>query len=61
MTVNHYEYEQSSEAGRERHIRVPYSRLADQTPTIHDPFKMTARTAGTMRRRGPTRRRRTPR
>ena len=48
MTVRSttYEYEQSSESGRERHIRVPYARLKDVTPALHDPFAITARTAG---------------
>ena len=30
-------YEQSSESGRERHLNIPYSRLEDGTPTLHDP------------------------
>lgn len=41
-----YDYEQSSESGRERHIRVPYARLRDVTPTLHDPFAVMAVTAG---------------
>lgn len=32
-----YDYEQSSEAGRERMVRIPYARLVDATPTLHDP------------------------
>jgi len=41
-----YDYQQSSESGRERHIRVPYSRLEDQTPTLGDPASMLAVIAG---------------
>jgi hypothetical protein len=37
-----YNYEQSSESGRERVIRVPYSRLVDVTPTLHDPAAVTS-------------------
>jgi len=33
MTVASYEYEQSSEDGRERHVLIPWSRLIDTTPT----------------------------
>ncbi len=35
-------YEQSSESGRERHIRVPWSRQLDTTPVFHDPMAMTS-------------------
>ena len=34
-------YEQSSEGGRERMVRVPYARLVDATPTLHDPAAVT--------------------
>ena len=39
MTVRSttYGYEQSSEAGRERHVKIPYGSLKDATPTIGDP------------------------
>ena len=39
MTVRShvYDYEQSSESGRERHVRIPYARLEDVTPTVGDP------------------------
>lgn len=40
-------YEQSSEAGRERHLDVPYSRLVDTTPTLHDPAAVTGLPVGT--------------
>jgi len=36
-----YSYEQSSEAGRERMVRIPYARLLDATPTLHDPAAVT--------------------
>lgn len=39
-------WQQSSESGRERNIRVPYSRLADTTPTLHDPARITGLLAG---------------
>ena len=39
-------YEQSSEAGRERLIKIPYARMADITPTIHDPAQVTGLLAG---------------
>lgn len=39
-------YEQSSEAGRERLVKVPYARMADATPTIHDPAQVTGLLAG---------------
>ena len=35
-----YDYEQSSEGGRERHIIIPYARLTDATPTLHDPAEV---------------------
>jgi hypothetical protein len=40
-------YEQSSEAGRERMLPVPYTRLVDQTPTVHDPAAVTSAVPGT--------------
>lgn len=43
-----YNYEQSSESGRERHIRVPYTRQTDTTPTLHDPVQVTGLIAGLM-------------
>ena len=48
MTVRShlYDYEQSSESGRERHIILPYARLKDVTPTIADPFALTALVPG---------------
>lgn len=39
-------YEQSSEGGRERHIRVPWSRQLDTTPTFHDSMAITSRIVG---------------
>lgn len=39
-------YEQSSESGRERMVRIPYARLTDQTPTLHDPARVTGLLAG---------------
>lgn len=39
-------WQQSSEAGRERLVKIPYSRMADQTPTIHDPAQVTGLLAG---------------
>ena len=42
-----YDYEQSSESGRERHVEIPYARLVDATPTLHDPAAVTALVAGT--------------
>lgn len=42
-----YDYEVSSESGRERHIRVPYASLEDVTPTLHDPFQVANAPAGT--------------
>lgn len=41
-----YEYQQSSESGRERMVKIPWSRLADATPSIHDPAQVTGLTAG---------------
>lgn len=38
-----YNYEQSSEGSRERHIPLPWTRLVDVTPTLHDPFCVTSR------------------
>lgn len=35
-----YDYEVSSESGRERHVRIPYASLEDATPTLHDPFQV---------------------
>ena len=40
-------YEQSSEAGRERMLPVPYARLTDITPTLHDPARVTSAVPGT--------------
>ena len=40
-------YEVSSESGRERHVRIPYARLTDVTPTLHDPAQVTSVVAGT--------------
>ena len=34
-------FEQSSEAGRERHVRIPFTRLTDATPTKGDPAQVT--------------------
>jgi len=41
-----YDYEQSSEGGRERHLRIPYSRQTDTTPTLHDPVEVTGLVPG---------------
>lgn len=41
-----YNYEQSSEAGRERMVAIPYARLVDTTPTLHDPAAVTCAVAG---------------
>lgn len=41
------DYEQSSESGRERHLNIPYSRLLDVTPTLHDPACVTGLPVGT--------------
>jgi len=35
--ITTYDYEQSSEGGRERMVRMPYANLCDVTPTLHDP------------------------
>lgn len=35
-------YEMSSEAGRERHVLIPWSRLTDTTPTLGDPACVTS-------------------
>ena len=35
-----YDYEVSSESGRERHVRIPYASLEDTTPTLHDPAQV---------------------
>jgi len=40
-------YETSSEAGRERHVLVPWARLTDATPTLGDPAAVLSRIAGT--------------
>jgi len=42
-----YDYEQSSEGGRERHELIPWSRLTDATPTLGDPAQVTGLPAGT--------------
>ncbi len=34
-------YEQSSESGRERNLKIPWSRQTDVTPTLHDPVQQT--------------------
>ena len=41
-----YNYEVSSESGRERHQPIPYARLTDQTPTLHDPAQVTGLVPG---------------
>jgi hypothetical protein len=41
VRITTYNYEQSSEGGRERHVRIPYARQTDQTPTLHDPAEVT--------------------
>jgi len=41
-----YDFQQSSEAGRERMIRIPHARLTDVTPTVGDPAQVTGRVAG---------------
>lgn len=48
MTRYAYQYEVSSESGRERHLAVPYARLTDTTPTLGDPAQVTGLTAGRM-------------
>jgi hypothetical protein len=42
-----YNYEVSSESGRERHIKVPYARMEDATPTLHDPAALLSVIPGT--------------
>lgn len=41
-------HEVSSESGRERQLPVPYARLTDVTPTLHDPAQVTGLVAGLM-------------
>ena len=41
-----YDYEQSSESGRERMLPVPWTRLTDTTPTLGDPAQVTSAVAG---------------
>ena len=41
-----YNYEQSSESGRERNVDIPWSRLRDVTPALHDPLSVTSRISG---------------
>jgi len=36
-----YNYEQSSEGGRERHLDIPYSRLTDNAPAMGEPVEVT--------------------
>ena len=43
-----YEYEQSSEGGRERMLPMPFTRLTDATPTLGDPAQVTGLIAGLM-------------
>ena len=43
-----YNADVSSEAGRERMVRIPYARLTDVTPTIKDPAQVTGLIAGLM-------------
>jgi len=42
-----YDYEQSSESGRERMVPVPWTRLNDVTPTLADPAMVTGLPVGT--------------
>ncbi len=42
-----YDYEQSSEGGREREVPIPWTRLTDATPTLGDPAQVTGLPAGT--------------
>jgi hypothetical protein len=44
--ITTYDYEQSSESGRERHVLIPYSRQTDTTPTLHDPAQVTGAVVG---------------
>ena len=39
-------YENSSESGRERMVTLPYARLTDATPTLHDPAQVTCAVVG---------------
>ena len=41
-----YDYQQSSESGRERHILIPYARQTDAIPTLHDPVEAIGLIAG---------------
>lgn len=41
-----YDYEQSSESNRERHVPIPWSRLTDATPVLGDPAQVTCAVAG---------------
>lgn len=41
-----YNFEQSSESGRERHVVIPWARLRDVTPTLHDPASVISRISG---------------
>ena len=40
-------YEQSSEAGRERMLPIPYARLEDNPPVLHDPAAVISAIPGT--------------
>lgn len=46
MTRYAYQYEVSSESGRERHVAIPWARLTDTTPTLGDPAEVTSVQAG---------------
>ena len=48
MTIQTYEFQQSSEGSRERTFPVPWTRLADQTPTKGDAARVTGLVAGRM-------------
>lgn len=48
MTIATYEFQQSSEGGRERMFPIPYTRLADATPTKGQPARVTGLIAGRM-------------
>ena len=41
-----FDFQQSSEAGRERMIRIPHARLTDITPAVGEPAEVTGRVAG---------------
>ena len=41
-----FDFQQSSEAGRERMIRIPLARLTDNTPTVGEPAEVTGRVPG---------------